>query len=165
MAMKTTGAVKTAKSSTKSATRPKAATTKRKTTARRSSAAAKAADATGAQGKVEGTQPSTVPAAGSKTAATPVMRRAQLVDLAAERSGLRKNQIKSVLDAILPVIGEALARGETVNLPGLGKVSVQRMKDKGDAKVVIARIRQNAATGLRDTTATETKTALEAVGE
>lgn len=97
------------------------------------------------------------------------MRRADLVDQTAARGSLRKNQVRSVLDAALPVIGEALIRGETLILPGLGKVTVQRIKDKDNARFIIAKIRQGTESGAGTTEADEAgsapKTALEAAAE
>ena len=54
------------------------------------------------------------------------------------RSGLKRNEAKSAAEATLAVLGEAIANGEEVNLPGLGKLKVNREKatDRGTVYVI-----------------------------
>ncbi|WP_417249080.1 HU family DNA-binding protein [Celeribacter sp.] len=61
----------------------------------------------------------------------------------AEASGAKKNKIKPVVDAVLAELGEALMAGEEMNLPPLGKLSVNRQKDAGNAHVLITKIRRS----------------------
>ena len=49
-----------------------------------------------------------------------------LLDGATETSGVKKKDVKTVGEAVLVQIGAALARGETVNLRGLGHLRVAR---------------------------------------
>jgi DNA-binding protein HU-beta len=54
------------------------------------------------------------------------MNTADLVDrLAAADAELTKAQAKALVDALLGGVGDALAKGEDVNLPGFGKFKVQ----------------------------------------
>lgn len=158
------------RSSTTTKAAPK--TTRRKSTAKPATATAKAATKPAAKSatNVTSLSPAISPAPAAEATAEPakVMRRAELVEQTATRGDLRKNQVRSVLDSALAVIGEALARGETLILPGLGKVSVQRIKDKEHARLIIAKVRQEPGPAKpADTPATAegtaAKTALEAV--
>jgi|GEM_PF-5050401 len=71
------------------------------------------------------------------------------------RSGLKRNEAKSAAEATLAVLGEAIANGEEVNLPGLGKLKVNRQKatDRGTdfvARVVRNRAREGGNQALAD---------------
>ncbi|MBR7151424.1 MAG: HU family DNA-binding protein [Clostridia bacterium] len=53
------------------------------------------------------------------------MKKTQLIDKAAQTSGLTKKDTALALDAILAAIGEAVAAGETVQIPGFGTWTVK----------------------------------------
>lgn len=74
------------------------------------------------------------------------LRRREYLEEVALRSGLRKNQVKPVLEAALEVLGETLASGRGTNLPGLGKFKVNRSKDVGRAQVMVCRLRRPHST-------------------
>lgn len=117
----TTGAQKTstaAKSATTAATKPPAATKTTTSTA---------------------PKPSVV--------ATSEMRKPELIDKVVEQSGVRKKFAKPVVEAMLEVLGETLAKGRGLTVQPLGKVIIQRSKDAGNARVMIAKIRQSKAHG------------------
>lgn len=82
-----------------------------------------------------------VPAAES----TKIVKRKELVERIVASSGLKPNVIKSVLDATLKEIGDTLSAGETLQLPSLGKVSVNRRKDIANGEVMICKIRRRTA--------------------
>jgi len=67
-----------------------------------------------------------------------------LLGQVADQSGLRRSEVREVLELALRDIGSALADGRGVNLPGLGKVKVKRVKPKDDRCVIEARVRQDA---------------------
>ena len=69
----------------------------------------------------------------------------EFVNRVVERSGARKSDAKTVSEAVLAILGEALAKGEDLNLPPLGKVMVK--KDTGDerARVLTVKVRQMKA--------------------
>ena len=48
------------------------------------------------------------------------MNRSELIDAAADRSDLSKNEVASALDALLQTITESVARGDKVSLTGFG---------------------------------------------
>ena len=49
------------------------------------------------------------------------MNKNELIQNAAERTGLSQLQVKNSLDAILGIIGETIDRGGEVNIPDFGK--------------------------------------------
>ena len=67
----------------------------------------------------------------------------QLLQLVADRVDLNKNKVKPVVEAMLEVLGEALAEGRELNLKPLGKVKINRQKEVGNARVTVAKIRQS----------------------
>jgi nucleoid DNA-binding protein len=125
------------------------ATSKRKTTA---SSTAKAPGARVVTTRIkpaakEARAPHPVPreagaAPEGKPALNLVMRKKRLLDLVVARSHVKKKFAKPVAEAVLEVMAEAMAAGEELNLPPLGKVKVQRQIEQARAKVSVVRIRQ-----------------------
>lgn len=68
----------------------------------------------------------TGPVEGAETA--PVMKLKDLVARVAEATGAKKPQVKEIVEAALTQIGKALDGGETVHLPALGKLKVNRTR-------------------------------------
>ena len=91
-----------------------------------------------------------VMAATDAPGATPdALRKKQLIDDVVERSGIKKKYAKPVVEAMLAVLGEAVASGTTMNLQPLGKVMVQRTNEKPSGRVTIVRIRQSTGGGQK----------------
>jgi DNA-binding protein HU-alpha len=110
---------------------------KKPTTTRKKAAAKPAATKTAAK-----------PAAASPPISpTPMLRKKELIERVVVRSGIKKKDAKPVIEAMLAVLGEALANGEDLNLQPLGKVMVKRVKEQTNAKVMVTRIRQRNAAG------------------
>lgn len=80
------------------------------------------------------------------TAEEQVFRRKDLMTLVAARTGLRPNQARDVVDAVLDEIGEALVRGDALKIPPLGVVKVNRHKEREDADVMFCKVRRNKKT-------------------
>ena len=76
----------------------------------------------------------------------PVLRKKELIERVVIRSGIKKKDAKPTVEAMLAVLGEALAAGEELNLQPLGKVMVKREKELPNAKVMVCRIRQRKVT-------------------
>ena len=77
-----------------------------------------------------------VKAKGETTAA--VLRKAMLLDRVGLIAKGKKKDVKEAVEATLLVLGEALARGEELNLPPFGKAKVTRQKGvKGGDHYVI----------------------------
>lgn len=136
MARKTTTPKKTAtKTTTKTtATRRKTTAAAKKTTAPRRSTAAKA--------------PVAKPAAAATAPVEPVetvkvMGKRELIDRVVEASGIKKKAAKPVVEAMLRELGDALSRGETLNLQPFGKGIVKNRKTLENAEVVELRLRRS----------------------
>jgi len=71
------------------------------------------------------------------------LRKKEFVDAVVGRSGLKRREAKAATEAVLAILGEALAEGKDLVLPPLGKVKVNRTKDVAGAKVMICRVRQS----------------------
>lgn len=84
--------------------------------------------------------------AGSSAPAGPMggveMKKQELLKKVADRVEMRKNQVKPVVEAVLEILGETLGEGRNLNLPDLGKVKQNRVKENPAARVIIAKIRQ-----------------------
>ena len=85
-------------------------------------------------------------AATKSAAAAPVVasevKKRELYDRVATLSGVKKQQVKPIVDAVLSVMGDALDAGEDLNLEPLGKVKIQREKELPTAKVITCRVRR-----------------------
>lgn len=90
----------------------------------------------------------------TKTAAKPVETTApaednrilkkHLIEKVARRSGLRKNEVRPVLDALLEEIGGNLEENAQMVLQPLGKIVVKQAKDAGGATIYTCKIRRSA---------------------
>jgi len=72
-----------------------------------------------------------------------------LVDMAVERSGVKKKDAKPAIEAALAILGEAIADGRDLNLPPLGKLKINRVKQIANGRVVICKLRQNTNTSVK----------------
>lgn len=137
------------------------ATTRKPATATkpRSSAVKTVATGVGAPKGASTTKPQTRVAAAGKTAPKPVvvkdtqptvsdpaMKKKELIETVTERSGVKKRDAKPVVEAMLAVLGEALAEGRELNLQPLGKTKLNRAKDVQGGRVLIVKMRQSNRT-------------------
>lgn len=136
-APKGTAAATPAKTATKTATQTSAA----KTTPTAAAAPAKA--------KVTAPAPAPDASADKPTVVTdtpvvagPTLRKKDFIDRVVARSGLKKRDAKPLVEAALAELGEAIARGEELNLPPFGKLKVNREKDLANAHVLICKLRR-----------------------
>ncbi len=117
--------------STKSTTKPtKAKATK--TTKTSSSAAAKTA--TPKVSVVETSKPDV--AAG-------LVKKPELVDRVIAETGLKKKDVKPIVEATLAVLAKTLAAGEELQVPPLGKVKINQSKDIDNAKIMKIKVRMS----------------------
>ena len=71
------------------------------------------------------------------------VKRSEFIARVADKAGLRPNQVKPVLEAVMAELGDLLIKGETLNHPALGKISVNRHKELPNADVVVCKLRRN----------------------
>jgi hypothetical protein len=72
-----------------------------------------------------------------------MMRKKELIDTVVERSGIKKKDAKPVVEAMLAVLGSAIADGRELNLQPFGKLKVNRSKDVPNGKVMICKLRRS----------------------
>ena len=68
-----------------------------------------------------------------------------LVERVALAAEAKKPQVKKIVEAALKEIGDALDKGETLMLPGLGRLRVAKTRAQGDGSVLSVRLRRGAA--------------------
>lgn len=83
------------------------------------------------------------PAAEASSAAT--LKKQELVARVAALSGAKRKEVKPILEAALQVLGDALSKGEELNLPPLGKVKVNRAKAEAGTEILMLRLRRSDA--------------------
>lgn len=94
------------------------------------------------QAKAPTPEPDVVPGTEPDTAA-PEFRKKELIDSVLARTGVKKKYAKPVIEAMIDVLGDAIGEGREVNLQPMGKIKPQRTKDGQNARIVMAKIRQN----------------------
>ena len=77
----------------------------------------------------------------------PVLGKKDLLALLATDLDLSKKDIRKAMEALLAALGEALAKGHSLNLPPLGKARVARTKGEGAAQSLTVKLR---AAGLKN---------------
>ncbi|MEM7596817.1 MAG: HU family DNA-binding protein [Pseudomonadota bacterium] len=133
------------KAKTKSTTKTSSKAASTPTAARKTSAASKAGAPSAASAKSASAAAPKVSVV-TDAQSTPVgaeLKKRELVDLVVQRSDVKKKFAKPVVEALLEVLGEAIAEERALNLQPMGRVMPKRTKDAGKNRVVIARIRQS----------------------
>jgi DNA-binding protein HU-alpha len=77
----------------------------------------------------------------------PDMKKKELIDLVVERSGIKKKDAKPVVEAMLAVLGESIAKGRELNLQPLGKLRINRSEEKSNGRVIVCKLRQSGSSG------------------
>jgi predicted DNA-binding protein (UPF0251 family) len=65
----------------------------------------------------------------------------QLVEAVAEKTDAKKKLVRDVIEAALVEMADALSKGHSLSLPGLGNMRVIKTQEKGDAKMMVLRLR------------------------
>ena len=73
------------------------------------------------------------------------LKKKELFDLVVARSGMKKKDVKAVVEAMLGVLGDVLAELRELNLQPLGKLKVQRAKELPDGRALVLKLRQKSA--------------------
>lgn len=67
----------------------------------------------------------------------------ELIDRVVEASGIKKKSAKPVVEAMLKELGDALSRGENLNLQPFGKGIVKSHKNLENAEIIEMRLRRS----------------------
>jgi len=122
---------------TKTIAKPKAATTKKTAAKPATATATKVA----AKPKKDAPKATVVETIKPSVASAPV-KKPELIERVMTETGMKKKDVKPVVEAMLAVLGRALHQGEELVVPPLGKVMVKNSKDLAKATVMNIKVRQ-----------------------
>jgi len=71
-----------------------------------------------------------------------VLQKRQFMNRIAQRTGQRNADIRDIVEATLAELGEAIAAGQTLALPPLGRARINRQKDVSGSEVIVLRLRR-----------------------
>ncbi len=74
-----------------------------------------------------------------------VLRKRAVVEAAVSETGMKRGEVRAVVDAIFSFMGKSLEDGAKLNIPPLGKIRVARVHQAGDDAVLTCKIRRKAA--------------------
>lgn len=123
------------------------ATRSTKTTPKAKTTAAKTTTTVAAAATVVATPaPTTAPKATIVETVTPVIadmpiKKPELIDRVVAETGMKKKDVKPVVEAMLAVLGRTLAGGEEITAPPMGKLMIKRVKDVANARVLTLKLR------------------------
>lgn len=78
----------------------------------------------------------------TEDAGTPEFRRPELIEKVMERSGMKRKDVKPVVEAMLAVMGDLLVEETDMNIAPLGKVMVKNAKELEKAHVLTVKVRR-----------------------
>ena len=70
------------------------------------------------------------------------VKKKELIERVSEASGIKKGIAKKVIEATLKEMGDIMQEGTEMNLPPLGKLSINRQKEVANAFILIAKLRR-----------------------
>lgn len=72
-----------------------------------------------------------------------VVKKKELIQRVSDASGVKKGMAKKVVDAMLKEMGDIMQEGTQMNLPPLGKMTINRQKEISNAFILIAKLRRS----------------------
>ncbi len=75
----------------------------------------------------------------------PQLKMKDLIERVVKATGGKKKGVKEIVEATLATLGDALAKGEAVNLPGFGRAKVAHAEDKGAGKPMTIKMKSQPA--------------------
>lgn len=112
----------------------------------------KAAPATAAAAASEAETEADAESGSSKNGA---LKLRELVDRVVEATGAKKKTAKEIVEATLAKLGDALSKGEELNLPGVGKVRVAKSTDREGRSMMTLKVRTGGGGGGKKKVANE----------
>jgi len=90
--------------------------------------------------------------AGTPEPAPPLvtLRKKDLVERVCDQSGLKKKEVKPVVEATLKVLGDALQAGSALAIPPLGKARVNKQTGSTGDEVLVVKLRRPPPAPQRD---------------
>ncbi len=87
------------------------------------------------------------PVEAAPAVAEPVLRKKELFERVVAATGAKRGDVRHITEAVLDILGKALADGEVLALPPFGKARVNRQKDLATGEVLIVRLRRGGGGG------------------
>lgn len=78
----------------------------------------------------------------SPAAKGPMLKKKDLIDRVVAAVGGKKKGVKEIVEATLAAIGDALSKGEDLNLPPLGRAHVNRQRDLDGGEMMMVKLRR-----------------------
>jgi DNA-binding protein HU-alpha len=100
----------------------------------------KAAESSTAEPVAGAAVPAKDPAERSAIKTRKILKKKDFLDLAVGRAGMRKSAARTVVDATLATLAQALADRQEVVLPPLGRVKVMREKPGRNGRTLVLRL-------------------------
>ncbi|MCF2872728.1 HU family DNA-binding protein [Octadecabacter sp. G9-8] len=69
------------------------------------------------------------------------IKKPELIDRVVTETGMKKKDVKPVVEAMLSVLARTLSEGEEITAPPMGKLMIKRVKDLPNAKVLTLKMR------------------------
>ncbi|MFV2035478.1 MAG: HU family DNA-binding protein [Halocynthiibacter sp.] len=124
--------------------------TKSKTKAKTKAAAGPAKQVTSPAGIATASKPKAPAAEPEALNFANALTKKDIIEKVVQRSGIKKKDAKPVIEAMLAELGEALARGDTLNIRPFGKIRVSRRIAKPKAEILVCKLRQPRETPTPD---------------
>ena len=77
--------------------------------------------------------------------ASSVLKMKDLIDKVVAATGAKKADVRGIIEATLAALGDALSKGNTLNLPPFGRAKVSRAAEAGSGKAMTVKLRRNGA--------------------
>ena len=69
------------------------------------------------------------------------IKKPELIDRVVTETGMKKKDVKPMVEAMLAVLARTLSEGEEITAPPMGKLMIKRVKDLPNAKVMTLKLR------------------------
>ncbi len=99
--------------------------------------------------------PAPAPVESAPAAEMRTLRKKELVERIVDATDVKKRDVKPVVEAMLRILGDALAAGEELALPPFGKAKVNRQKDLPSGEMLVIRLRRQGQSEGEDSKAAD----------
>lgn len=83
----------------------------------------------------------------AKSQSANALKKKDLIDRVLAVTGAKKKLVREIVEATLTVLGDALSKGEMLNIPPFGKAKVSRQQDAGTHKAMTVKLRRTTGGG------------------
>lgn len=106
-------------------------------------------------------QPGTAPVG----AVLATVKKKDLLERVAQATGADRKQVRDIVEATLTALGEALSKGEELNLPPFGKLKVNRQHERAVGEMMTLKLRRGAGPAAGGKSSSKRKLAKEPLAE